>query len=78
MNKFLNTDLKMLDRLTDDVNLTVNDTNTFIFMNNGTGNTKIAILDRFYSLRYKRYVTDCEITDVVDGVFFGRGIFEYE
>lgn len=75
MNNFLNTDLGMLIRWIDEVNLDVRDNKFRMFINNGTGNTKLLIFDRYYNLRHKRYIEWCDMDRMCDGVFLWRGVY---
>lgn len=78
MMQFIHTDLDLLYHWVDEVNLTVDDNDIKLFLNNGTGDGKILIYDRYYKLRYKWYVRWCELKSVKDGIFMWRGIFSYE
>lgn len=78
MNNFLNTDLGMLDRRSDECNLELFDDKFWIVMNDGSADSKILIHDQYYQLRYKWYITWCAITRVVEWVFLGKGIFKYD
>lgn len=76
MNNFLNTDLGMLVRGIDTVSLDVQDNKFRVFINNGWGNTKLMIFDRYYNLRHKRYIQWCDMNRMCDGVFLWRWIFK--
>ena len=69
MMQFIHTDLDLLYRGVDEVNLTVDDNDIKLFLNNGTGDGKVLIYDRYYKLRYKWYVAGCELKSVKDGIY---------
>lgn len=75
MNNFLNTDLWMLVRWVDEINLDVADNKFWVFINNGSWNTKLLIFDRYYNLRHKRYIEWCDMERMCNGVFLWRGVF---
>jgi hypothetical protein len=75
MNNFLNTDLWMLIRWIDEVNLDVQYNKFRVFINNGSWNTKLLIFDRYYNLRHKRYIQWCDMERMCDGIFLWRWVF---
>lgn len=76
MNNYLNTDLWMLVRGIDDIVLDIWDNKFRVFINNGTGNTKLLIFDRYYNLRHKRYITWCDVDRMCDGIYLGRWVYK--
>ena len=76
LNNFLNTDLEMLDPTVNKVTMAMVKNNINIFINDGTGNTKLLYFNRYYNLWSKRLITWCEIHTVKDGIYLGKGIFE--
>lgn len=73
---FLNTDLTMLQKEINDINISISWNNNYLFIWDWWNNTKILFYDRYYNTRFKWFVTWCKIKLYKHWCFIWWWIFE--